>query len=204
MYRPIRLYLRLLAVLAAAAATIPGAAAPGDGAQERTADAVALRMTTSAGAIDIEVYPDKAPVTAANFLRLVDAGFYTGLIFHRVVAGFVIQTGGFDPAMQPREDPRTVVNESGNGLRNRKGTLAMARLSDPDSASTQFFINVANNTHLDGTRRKAGYTVFGRVTSGWEVVEAIELTDTRRVNGMAGVPEQPIVIESIERLPSAG
>jgi cyclophilin family peptidyl-prolyl cis-trans isomerase len=164
---------------------------------------VALRMTTSAGVIDLEVYPDKAPVTAANFLRLADAGFYDGLIFHRVVAGFVIQTGGFDSAMRPREDQPTIVNESRNGLRNRRGTLAMARLADPDSASTQFFINVADNAHLDGSPRKPGYAVFGRVTSGWDVVKAIELADTRLVDGMAGVPEQAIVIASISRLPAA-
>jgi cyclophilin family peptidyl-prolyl cis-trans isomerase len=160
-----------------------------------------VRLTTTTGTIEIRLFPDQAPRTVANFLRLVDAGFYDGLIFHRVIANFVIQAGGYEPDMTYREPPGTVPNESFNGLRNRKGTLAMARLQDPDSAEAQFFINVNNNPHLDARPGRPGYTVFGEVTNGMDVVVDIELTNTGVRNGMAGVPENPIVIESATRLP---
>jgi cyclophilin family peptidyl-prolyl cis-trans isomerase len=160
-----------------------------------------VRLTTSLGVIDLELLPDRAPQTAANFLRLVDDGFYDGLIFHRVVANFVIQAGGYDAAMNYREPPGTVVNESMNGVRNSRGTVAMARLADPDSADTQFFINVKDNGHLDARPGQPGYTVFGRVVAGMDVVTEIELADTGRRAGMVGVPETPIVIERAERLP---
>jgi peptidyl-prolyl cis-trans isomerase A (cyclophilin A) len=136
-----------------------------------------------------------------NFLRLVDDGFYDGLIFHRVIANFMIQTGGYDAGMNEREPPGTVPNESFNGLRNRTGTLAMARLEDPDSADAQFFINVNDNAHLDAAPGVPGYTVFGRVIAGMDVVTDIELADTGIRAGMAAVPETPIVLERAERLP---
>jgi len=158
-------------------------------------------LETSMGDIVVEVFTERAPVTAANFLELVEQDFYDGLIFHRVIAGFVIQAGGYDAGMNYREPPGdNIVNESGNGLVNARGTLAMARQSDPDSANTQFFINVADNTHLDAKPGQPGYAVFGRVIDGMDVVTEIELSDTTRKAGMAGVPEQPIVIESAERL----
>ena len=135
--------------------------------------------------------------SVANFLALVDQEFYDGLVFHRVIANFVIQTGGYDALMNYREPPGQVTNESSNGLRNRKGTVAMARLSDPDSADAQFYINVRTNPNLDAGPGKPGYTVFGEVTDGWKVVESIELSDTHLKNGMPGVPEQPVVIERI-------
>ena len=159
-----------------------------------------MRFETSLGNIDIELYPDKAPKTVANFLARVDEGFYDGLIFHRVVAGFVIQTGGYDADLNYREPPGTVVNESRNGLSNRKYSVAMARLADPDSADTQFFINVKHNPHLDGSRVEPGYTVFGQVISGQEVVHDIELVDTHLEGGMAGVPEMDVVINRAHRL----
>lgn len=158
-------------------------------------------LQTSMGDIVVEVFTERAPVTAANFLELVEQDFYDGLIFHRVVAGFVIQAGGYDAGMNYREPPgENIVNESANGLANARGTLAMARLSDPDSANTQFFINVADNTHLDATPGQPGYAVFGRVLDGMDVVTEIELSNTTRKAGMAGVPEDPIVIESAQRL----
>jgi cyclophilin family peptidyl-prolyl cis-trans isomerase len=160
-----------------------------------------VRLTTSLGAMDLELFPEQAPRTVANFLRLVDDGFYDGLIFHRVVANFVIQAGGYDAAMSYRQPPGTVVNESANGLRNARGTVAMARLADPDSADSQFFINVKDNPHLDATPGQPGYTVFGRVTAGMDVVTEIELVDTGRKAGMVGVPETPVVIERVVRLP---
>jgi peptidyl-prolyl cis-trans isomerase A (cyclophilin A) len=170
------------------------------GAGTAAAEEPRVRMTTSLGDIVVELYPGDAPLTVENFLERVAEGFYEGLIFHRVVAGFVIQTGGYDAELTYREPPGNVPNESANGLRNSRGTLAMARLSDPDSANTQFYINVKHNTHLDGAPGRPGYTVFGRVVEGMDVVTEIELSDTGRRGGMAGVPDSPIVIERMHRL----
>jgi cyclophilin family peptidyl-prolyl cis-trans isomerase len=156
-------------------------------------------VQTSVGSFEVELYPDRAPASVANFLSLVDEGFYDGLIFHRVIANFVVQTGGYDADMGYREPPRTVVNESANGLKNQRGYLAMARLNDPDSADAQFYINVRDNTHLDGKPGSPGYTVFGKVISGWEIVVEIELSDTVVRAGMVGVPEVPIVIRRATR-----
>ena len=158
------------------------------------------RIETTVGAIDIELFPEQAPVTVQRILELIDDGFYEGLIFHRVVAGFVIQAGGYTKTMDFREAPGPIVNEASNGLSNVKGTLAMARRNDPDSADSQWFINVMDNKRLDARPQQPGYTVFGRVTDGWDVVTAIELTNTVRRNGMAGVPETPIEILRITRL----
>ena len=164
------------------------------------ADEPRVRLETSMGDIVLALFPDRAPATVDNFLRLVDDDFYDGLIFHRVVAGFVIQAGGYDVGMNYREPPGTVVNEAGNGLVNARGTVAMARLDDPDSADAQFFINVKDNDHLNAGPGKPGYTVFGRVVEGMDVVTEIELSDTTRKAGMAGVPERPIVIERARRV----
>jgi cyclophilin family peptidyl-prolyl cis-trans isomerase len=171
-----------------------------EGAQTAETTAPVVRLETTLGDIDIELYPDRAPETVANFLDLVNNGFYDGLIFHRVVAGFVIQAGGYDEKLTYRQPPRTVVNESTNGLRNQKYSVAMARLSDPDSADTQFFINVRHNPNLDGDRTKPGYTVFGQVIAGMETVTAIELVDTHLEAGMAGVPEKDVIITRAHRL----
>lgn len=170
-----------------------------------TAEAPSVRLTTTAGDIDIALYPDRAPLTVANFLRLVDDGFYDGLIFHRVIANFMIQTGGYDARMNYRDPPATVANESFNGLRNRKYRVAMARQNHPDSADAQFFINVNNNDHLDARPGQPGYTVFGEVVAGHDVVEEIELADTVNYDAgdgvrMAAVPETPIVITRAARL----
>jgi cyclophilin family peptidyl-prolyl cis-trans isomerase len=159
-----------------------------------------VRLTTSAGVIELELDPARAPQSVANFLDLVDSGFYEGLIFHRVVANFVIQTGGYDSALAYREPPRKVPNEAENGLRNVKGSIAMARLDDPDSADAQFFINVKDNPHLDRAPGKPGYTVFGRVIEGMDLVTGIELLETHIAGGMAGVPVQPVVIQKAERV----
>lgn len=158
-----------------------------------------VRLVTTMGNIDVELYQQQAPETVANFLSLVDDGFYDGLIFHRVIAGFMIQAGGYDAGMNYREPPGTVKNESSNGLDNAVGTLAMARLSDPDSASSQFYINVDDNTHLNARPGRPGYTVFGRVVDGMDVVHAIEEVDTTRKAGMDDVPVAPVLIEDVER-----
>lgn len=157
-------------------------------------------IKTNHGDIEVELFESLSPKTVANFLELVDSGFYTDLVFHRVIANFMIQGGGYNKEMRYIPGPKTVENESLNGVRNTKGTLAMARLSDPDSADTQFFINVKDNTHLDAAGGNPGYTVFGKVSSGYEVVESIELVDTHLSHGMAAVPMELVVISSITRV----
>ena len=159
-----------------------------------------VRLETTAGLIDIELFSSEAPQSVDNFLRLVDDGFYDGLIFHRVIANFMVQAGGYDGAMIHRQPPRTVVNESLNGLSNQPGTVAMARTGDPDSADAQFFINVKDNAYLDGKAGRPGYTVFGKVIAGMEAVTTVESSDTHRRGGMADVPVDNIVIRSATRL----
>ena len=162
-----------------------------------------VKLRTNAGEILVELYPEASPKTVENFLAYVDSGFYAGTIFHRVIPNFMVQGGGFTPGMteKPTRDP--VVNESRNHLHNERGTLAMARTDDPDSATSQFFINVRANLRLDFdyVTRKPGYTVFGRVIEGMDVVDGISLTTTATVAGFDDVPKEPIVIESAERVP---
>ena len=164
------------------------------------AEAPMVRLETTAGNIDIALRSAEAPESVANFLDLVDSNFYDGLIFHRVVANFVIQAGGYDAQLNYREPPRQVPNESRNGLANRRGTVAMARLADPHSADAQFYINVNDNAHLDPQGGSFGYTVFGDVVAGMETVVDIELVDTEVQNGMVGVPITPVVIHRARRL----
>lgn len=158
-------------------------------------------MRTSVGDVEMEVLEKLAPRTAANFLQLVDDEFYNGLIFHRVIANFMIQAGGFTADLTRKPAPRTVPNESFNGLKNSRGSVAMARTDDPDSAGSQFYINAKDNPFLDADGAKAGYTVFARVIAGMDTVEDIELTNTGRRGGMVAVPEENIVILSMQRLP---
>ena len=172
-------------------------AATGVAAEE---DNVSVEIVTDVGTMTVELIPSKAPKTVRNFLERVDENFYDGLIFHRVMFTFVIQAGGYDVDMNYREGPETVVNESANGLSNTRGTIAMARTSDPDSAGAQFYINMKDNTSLDATPDRPGYTVFGAVTEGMEVAEQIELVETGTVAGMPNVPNEPIVIETIRRV----
>lgn len=150
---------------------------------------------TTLGEMTAELYPNQAPKTVENILTLVDTGFYNGLIFHRVIAGFMVQTGGYLPNMSHREAPITVVNESNNGLKNDRYTLAMARLSDPNSAGSQFYINLVDNKHLNYRRGALGYTVFGRLVDGTNVVEEIAQANTTTSFGMHDVPVEPIVIK---------
>ncbi len=164
------------------------------------ADNPRVALVTHFGTIELELLPDLAPRTVSNFLTLVDEKFYDGLVFHRVIANFMIQGGGYTPDLQYKPLEHSVPNESFNGVKNKRGTVAMARLSDPDSADSQFFINVRDNTNLDADGNKAGYTVFGRVSAGMEVVDKIELVNTHLKKGMAAVPEEPVIIVRIERL----
>ena len=175
---------------------------PGDIAEERPDVAVGyprVELSTSLGTIRLELYPDKAPITVENFLGYVTEGFFDGTIFHRVVPGFVIQGGGFTSEMVEKDTRPPIENEANNGVRNLRGTICMARTSDPHSATSQFFINTKDNPpldHRDSSLRGWGYAVFGRVTEGMEVVEAIERVPRGRKNEYDDVPVDPIVIES--------
>lgn len=158
-----------------------------------------VTIDTNHGNIRVELYPTQAPKTVENFLAYAKSHFYDGLIFHRVIDGFVIQTGGywFDLSRKkPTRDP--VVNESNNGLKNRRGTLAMARHEDPDSANAQFFINLRDNPHLDATPDQPGYTVFGRVIEDLDVADSIGKVRVNKVSDtLTNVPVTPVQINSI-------
>ena len=159
-------------------------------------------MQTSLGDIIIELYPQKAPKTVANFLQYVDDGFYDGTIFHRVIDGFMIQGGGFTAEMHKKETRKPIPNEADNMLRNRTGSIAMARTGNPHSATAQFFINVANNTNLDfreKTPRAWGYAVFGRVVEGMSVVRTIKDLPTTSRGHYRDVPQQTVTITKASR-----
>ncbi len=157
-----------------------------------------VQMDTSAGAITLELDDVKAPLSVANFLAYVNKGHYDGTVFHRVIKGFMLQGGGFDSSMKQKATDAQIRNEANNGLKNKRYTLAMARTSDPHSASSQFFINAADNAFLDHSAETAqgwGYAVFGRVTSGTEVVDAIEKVRTGRKGFHDDVPLEEVRIE---------
>jgi peptidyl-prolyl cis-trans isomerase A (cyclophilin A) len=157
-------------------------------------------LDTSKGPITLELYPDKAPITVANFLKYVDDGFYDNLIFHRVIPKFMIQGGGMTDQMQEKQKGKRppIKNESNNGLSNKRGTIAMARMNDPNSASCQFFINHRDNPDLDFPTR-GGYTVFGKVIEGMDVVDAIAEVGTTNRAQYGNVPVTPIYIKSAKR-----
>ena len=159
-----------------------------------------VSLVTNKGAIEIELLPKFAPKHVANFLSLVEEEFYVGLVFHRVIPNFMIQAGGYDSDLNYKASERRIENESFNGLKNKRLTLAMARLNDPDSADTQFFINVRDNPHLDAQPGQTGYTVFGKVVDGLDVIETIELTDTHLRMGMVAVPKETIIIVATKLL----
>ena len=157
-----------------------------------------MQIKTNVGNIDIELYDDKAPVSVKNFKHYVNSNFYKGTIFHRVIPGFMIQGGGFEENMQQKPTAASIKNESDNGLKNTTGTLAMARTNDPNSATSQFFINVANNDFLNKAIGNPGYAVFGKVTQGMDVVNKIVNTPTKNVGPFQNVPQQSIKIINIE------
>ena len=160
---------------------------------------MAVLITTNMGNITVELDAEKAPKTVANFLDYVAKGHYDNTIFHRVIADFMIQGGGFEPGMKQKPAEQTVENEGKNGLKNDVYTLAMARTSAPHSASAQFFINVKNNSFLDYPGQDGwGYAVFGKVTEGTEVVDAIRKVKTGKNGMFADVPVEPVIIEKIE------
>jgi cyclophilin family peptidyl-prolyl cis-trans isomerase len=171
-----------------------------------SAEPVQVLVNTSKGAITLELDADRAPKTVANFLAYVDDGFYDGTIFHRVIKDFMIQGGGFTAEMTRKETRDPVPNEADNGLKNLRGTIAMARTSDPNSATAQFFINHKDNAFLDHRSMDArgwGYAVFGKVVEGMDVVDAIAGVPTTTRNGMKDVPAEPVTIASVTRVTPA-
>jgi peptidyl-prolyl cis-trans isomerase A (cyclophilin A)/peptidyl-prolyl cis-trans isomerase B (cyclophilin B) len=166
-----------------------------------------VEFKTNVGSFTVELYADKAPATVDNFLRYVNDGFYNGTIFHRVIPGFVVQGGGFTKDYQQKPTREPVKNEAANGLKNVTGTLAMARTSDPNSATAQFFINLKDNSSLDHrapTAREYGYTVFGRVVRGIEVVQKIAAIPTGSGGPFpAEVPQQTVIVEAAKVLTSS-
>jgi peptidyl-prolyl cis-trans isomerase A (cyclophilin A) len=159
-----------------------------------------VELKTSRGPIVLELYADRAPRSVANFLDYAKSGFYDGTIFHRVIDGFMIQGGGFDRDMKQKPTRSPIENEAGNGLKNDTGTVAMARTSNPNSATAQFFINLKDNdflNHRDNSAQGFGYAVFGKVVQGMDVVRAIGKVQTGRSGSFEDVPREPVVIQSI-------
>ena len=154
---------------------------------------------TSKGSFTVELLAEQAPVTVANFLQYVDDKHFDDTIFHRVIPGFVIQGGGFTPSMTEKGTREPIENEADNGLKNRRGTLPMARTSDVNSATSQFFVNLADNAFLDHGSRDFGYAVFARVVEGMDVIDAIAQVETGSSGGHQDVPLEPVVVQSARR-----
>jgi peptidyl-prolyl cis-trans isomerase B (cyclophilin B) len=169
-------------------------------AGQTSGDKIMVEMTTSKGVIELALDTDKAPITVANFLAYVESNHYDGTIFHRVIPGFVIQGGGMESGMHEKATREPIENEADNGLKNLTGTICMARTQEPHSATSQFFINLKDNSFLDHTEKTAqgwGYAVFGRVTSGMEVVELIAGVQTGDVGYHSDVPLEDVVLEKV-------
>lgn len=170
--------------------------------QEKFVSNPQVILETSLGSIILELYPDQAPISVANFLRYVDSGFYDGTIFHRVIPGFMIQGGGFTKDMNEKKTDEPIKNEAGNGLSNLHGTIAMARTSVVDSATSQFFINTVDNLfldHQDESLEGYGYCVFGKVIEGLEIAERIQNVPTGTIGYFQDIPKDPVIIISAKR-----
>jgi len=161
-----------------------------------------IRFETSLGAFTVEVDAESAPVSSENFLRYVDDGHFDGTVFHRVIPGFMIQGGGFKADMSQKPVRKPITNEAANGLRNRRGSLAMARTNDVNSATAQFFINLVDNAFLDHKPGNFGYAVFGRVVDGMDIVDKIAAVKTGRKQGHDDVPVEPVVVTAARRVKS--
>ena len=162
-----------------------------------------IRFTTNMGVFDVELNEAAAPKTCENFLSYVRSGFYNGTIFHRVISGFMIQGGGFEPGLKQKQTKAPIENEANNGLKNDKYTIAMARTNEPHSATSQFFINVADNdflNHTSPTSRGWGYAVFGKVVSGTDVIDAIARVRTAPRSWYGDVPVEDVVMEKVEEI----
>lgn len=163
---------------------------------EPAANPIAI-ISTNQGDITLELFAKKSPLSVANFIAYANSGFYNGTIFHRVIANFMIQGGGLDKNMAKKSTKAPIANESFNGVSNNKYTISMARTNNPDSATSQFFINTQHNTSLDAMGERAGYAVFGQVTQGQVVVDNIERSKTTRMAGRGDVPVEQVVIKSV-------
>jgi cyclophilin family peptidyl-prolyl cis-trans isomerase len=159
-----------------------------------------VSFETTSGSITIELFAKESPITVANFLRYIDDGLYAGTQFHRVISGFMIQGGGFTKDLNKTSTHAPIKNESYNGLSNKRGTISMARTRNPDSATNQFFINLVDNLSLNQVGNRAGYTVFGEVTQGLDIVDTIGKTKTTTRSGYRDVPVDPILVLSAKRL----
>src|SRR3984957_6497452 len=172
-------------------------------APEKTASPVYVQVVTSAGSFTIELSPERAPLTVAQFLKFVDQGFYSGTIFHRAIPSFIIQGGGYDADYKLKGNPAKVVNESGNGLTNVRGTVGLARPPEPHDGDVQFYVNLADNAALDPNQTRWGYAVFGKVVQGMDVVDAISLVPTGAKGPFKeNAPLKAVVIQKIERVPN--
>jgi len=161
---------------------------------------VYVQMKTSMGDIVLELNAEKAPISVANFVKYTESGHYNGTVFHRVISTFMIQGGGFTPDLSQKETLPPIKNEWKNGLKNKRGTIAMGRTNVADSATSQFYINVQDNDVLDTPRDGAAYAVFGKVVSGMDVVDQIKVVKTGTKNGMGDVPVTPVVIEKVTKI----
>ena len=159
-----------------------------------------IEFKTSKGTFTVQLFDKQAPVSVENFLRYVDEGFFDGTVFHRVIAGFMVQGGGLTADMKDKKGHEPIKNEATNGLKNKRGTLAMARTNDINSATSQFFINLVDNDFLDNKAGNYGYAVFGRVESGMEVVDAIAAVKTGNKGRYQDVPTETVTIESARRV----
>lgn len=202
MTHPVNYLLRMISLLAlfAIASALPAMAKE---TSTGTGDLPKVRMVTSEGAIELQLRPDVAPETVANFLQYARDGYFDGTVFHRVIPGFMIQGGGFTETLSRKSTRDPIRNEASPTLPNLRGTIAMARTNAPDSATSQFFINVADNGFLNAGVRGPGYAVFGKVTEGMGVVDAIARKPTTRKQGMADVPVEPIRIEKVTVIEAA-
>jgi peptidyl-prolyl cis-trans isomerase A (cyclophilin A) len=159
-----------------------------------------IRFETSLGDFTIELFEKEAPESVANFTRYIDDGFFDGTIFHRIVPGFVIQGGGFTEDMAQKKTKPPIKNEADNGLKNKRGTLSMARTNDINSATSQFFVNLKDNDFLDHSRGNFGYAVFAKVTEGMDVIDKIAAVETGRKKGFDDVPVETVTMKSVKRV----
>jgi cyclophilin family peptidyl-prolyl cis-trans isomerase len=190
-----------LALALVFASPLRAAEKPAPEAPEKTAPPVYVQVVTSAGSFTIELNPERAPLTVAQFLKYVDQGFYSGTVFHRAIPSFIIQGGGYDAEYKLKGNPSKVANESGNGLTNQRGTVGLARPPAPHDGDIQFYVNLADNAALDPNQTRWGYAVFGKVVQGMEVADQISLVPTGAKGPFKeNVPLKTVVIEKIERV----
>ena len=183
-----------LPIFALIAVAIGYLSVPSAHADDSSAPVVILK--TSLGEIDIQLDPKNAPISTANFLAYVKSGFYDGTIFHRIIPGFVVQGGGFTPDMTQKDTQPPIKNEASNGLKNLRGTISMARTNDPDSATSQFFLNLVDNAALDPNDNSAGYAVFGKITKGLDVIDKMAQVQTTTKGPFENVPVDNVTLVS--------